>query len=542
MDDKIKVCAYCRVSTDKQSQMNSRISQEEYFKREIDNSEDYELTEIYAEEKTGTSFLKRHEFNRMVYDAGLDIDYIKRDGKIINIAYTASTREPKFKYIFVTNTSRLARNLGITQVVEQLSKKGVFIIFKDINKSTENTLDHTLIELLQVLDKSESQDKSRKVRAGNQKGIMRNRLHCNGLLFGYYYNQKENKLEVIPDEGKIIKDIFEMYSVGIGFRRIVKYLEGDGIKTRNGKYFGKSAINHILSNEKYAGLNNRGKYDTGTVFINKLSSAKIKDEYEVQETDRIEPIISKELFYKCQELRMGKVSHSLQRGLYHGISPYKGLIKCGNCESIYHSGTDRGRRYYKCKIKKEQGTKVCNSPNVQYWEIEEAIEHELKEGYINTLKEISDYYIGKLYILQKELENSINKDNTKQVSLLENELKTFLEKRNRLEDLFIDGSIDKDRFNMKKQPLDKKINELEEEIFNLSKGNEEIKAEIDSIKQTQSKLYNLGEEIKTKDDLMNELKFIWVVTYKEDKALTFVYKVYDTIDKLVNKYGLYLRD
>lgn len=53
----IKVAAYCRVSTDKDDQINSFESQKGYFERQINLNPDWELTEIYADEHAiiGTS-------------------------------------------------------------------------------------------------------------------------------------------------------------------------------------------------------------------------------------------------------------------------------------------------------------------------------------------------------------------------------------------------------------------------------------------------------------------------------------------------------
>ena len=48
----------------------------------------------------------------------------------------------------------------------------------------------------------------------------------------------------------------------------------------------KSTLRRIIDNEKYCGLNNSLKYDTGEVF-NKNSYPKVKDEYTVQPTDKI---------------------------------------------------------------------------------------------------------------------------------------------------------------------------------------------------------------------------------------------------------------
>ena len=75
MYSKIRVAAYCRVSTDMEDQLHSLSVQIKYFTEYISGHEDYELVEVYYDEGiTGTSTRKRDGFNRMIADC--------EDGKI----------------------------------------------------------------------------------------------------------------------------------------------------------------------------------------------------------------------------------------------------------------------------------------------------------------------------------------------------------------------------------------------------------------------------------------------------------------------------
>ena len=56
----IKVASYCRVSTDREDQINSFESQQKFFREYIERHPDWELCEVYADEGiTGTSTKKR---------------------------------------------------------------------------------------------------------------------------------------------------------------------------------------------------------------------------------------------------------------------------------------------------------------------------------------------------------------------------------------------------------------------------------------------------------------------------------------------------
>jgi len=66
-DGKMRVAAYCRVSTDSEEQLNSYEAQKTYYTQKIQDSPDWEMAGIYADEGiSGTSLKKRAEFNKMI--------------------------------------------------------------------------------------------------------------------------------------------------------------------------------------------------------------------------------------------------------------------------------------------------------------------------------------------------------------------------------------------------------------------------------------------------------------------------------------------
>ena len=69
MNRKIRVAAYCRVSTDMEDQLHSLSAQIKYFTEYISQHEEWELIEVYYDEGiSGTSIRKRDGFNRMIAD------------------------------------------------------------------------------------------------------------------------------------------------------------------------------------------------------------------------------------------------------------------------------------------------------------------------------------------------------------------------------------------------------------------------------------------------------------------------------------------
>ena len=109
--EKLRVAAYCRVSTDSDDQINSFIAQVRYYNDYIREQSDMVLVDVYADEGiTGTCMNKRDEFNRMMKDC--------RAGKIDRI--------------FVKSVSRFARNsLECIESVRELKKCGTTIFFEN---------------------------------------------------------------------------------------------------------------------------------------------------------------------------------------------------------------------------------------------------------------------------------------------------------------------------------------------------------------------------------------------------------------------------
>lgn len=68
---KVRVAAYCRVSTEKSDQANSYDTQKTYFMNSYSKAANEEIVEIYADLGSGTSELYRPEFTRMINDCRL---------------------------------------------------------------------------------------------------------------------------------------------------------------------------------------------------------------------------------------------------------------------------------------------------------------------------------------------------------------------------------------------------------------------------------------------------------------------------------------
>lgn len=539
MDELINVCCYCRVSTDSKDQENSFINQQSYFKNVLENNKYCNLVNIYADQGlTGTKLYKRPEFNKMLYDAGIDITehFTSKSRRAINkhVLIDMSDRKPLFNEIWIKNTSRFARNTLSFEIITALRNKGVHIKFIEQNINTKDIGTDFLLKLFQLFDEQDSRDKSIKVRTGIKEGARKGMISTNGSILGYNYIQKENRLEIIPEEAKVVKKIFELYSEGYGARRIINYLKDKNIKTRNKKDFVKTTIMRIISNEKYAGINARMKYDTGTVLVDK-HSPKVRNEKEwlIQDSDKIPAIIEKELFEKCQEIRNNKVSTINQKGVYKGYSEYAELITCGKCGSSYTRNSSNGVVFYNCSNKKRNGLKACDNNNISLKELEEAIEHEIKVGYMETLEQRKTFYIKKLLQLKENLHKRLSVDLDIIVEQQKNELSQITKKRELLFETYSDGNISKQDYSNYYKKYTDIIENMDNSIRENSKNNEQIYEDVQKVENAIKYFNTLGKPFETKEEFMKQLLYISVL---KDKKFVFGNLIDRTIQDIYNKY------
>ena len=107
---KLRVAAYCRVSTDSDEQATSYEAQIDHYTTYINGHPDWELAGIFADDGiSGTNTKKREEFNRMIDEcmAG-NIDHV-----------------------ITKSISRFARNtLDCLKYIRQLKEKNIPVFFE----------------------------------------------------------------------------------------------------------------------------------------------------------------------------------------------------------------------------------------------------------------------------------------------------------------------------------------------------------------------------------------------------------------------------
>lgn len=135
---KLRVAAYCRVSTDQEEQLLSYENQVRFYTESINRNPEYECAGIYADEGiSGTNTKKRDEFNRMILDC--------RAGKIDRI--------------ITKSISRFARNtLDCLNYVRELKGLGIGVTFEKVAIDILDAKGEVLLTILSSLAQDESRN------------------------------------------------------------------------------------------------------------------------------------------------------------------------------------------------------------------------------------------------------------------------------------------------------------------------------------------------------------------------------------------------
>ena len=571
---KKRVVAYARVSTNKQDQKNSFENQQSYFLRELSKNENYILVNlptnkegIYADKGTSGTKLVRPEFTKMLSDAGLKQVISEETGKVTD-KYEI-IEDSKFDIIFVKDTTRFARNVSADDLLKTLRQNGVIVHFLDIQRTTEKLEDITAIQIFLSLGESESTRRSTSVKMGYKEGARQGNIYMGGKIIGYDYIKRDikrpyetNILKINEKEAELVRLVFDLYTEEeLGHQQICKELAKRGYMNSKGKQYTRSTIRRMLENEKYIGVNTAGRYTYGDLFNRKQVEIDYNDEVRVkarQETQRladegivtrIEPIISKEQFKKAQEIRERNRAKYNNDCSYHGITDYARKIKCGKCGAWYTAqsrkyniGKDMQTRYYACKHRfaydEMNNVPKCSNPSIREDKLDELLNSSMYyENRLEVVREI----LGAGEQCTHTLKNAISENNDAEVLALRDKIAELTSARDKLIPLFAKGIYSEEQLESTTKEYNTQIDSLKLKVNQLSKGNDEIRADIETIKELMQSAEEEEKEIlqalktkkypkKPRKQLLKDIDYISIDIFGEP---TFVFKSLNEIEKTI---------
>ena len=375
---RLRVAAYCRVSTDQEEQESSYEAQISYYTEKINSNSEWQMAGIFADEGiTGTQAKKRPEFLKMI----------------------RLCRQRKIDVILTKSLSRFARNtVDSLNYIRELKALGIAIIFEKENINTIETDTEMMLTIMSCFAQAESESISKNVSWGIRQSFKNGNVPIQyAKLLGY--KKGENDLpEIIPEEAEIVKEIFRSYLDGMSLKQIADSLNSRGIKTKHKQTTWHSEIvKSILVNEKYTGDALLQKtYITDCITKKSRKNNGELPMYLVK--NHHEPIISRADFNRVQEemARRGAkrtIADKLtktEQGKYSAKYALSELLVCGECGTHYRRVTWTAKGFkeikWRCINRIQYGKKKChNSPTV-----DEQVLHKAIVSAINEFCEVKD--------------------------------------------------------------------------------------------------------------------------------------------------------
>lgn len=191
---KLRVAAYCRVSTDSEEQATSYEAQVEHYTKYIENNPEWELAGIFADDGiSGTSTKKRGEFNRMV----------------------EACMAGQIDMIITKSISRFARNtLDCLKYIRELKEKNIPVFFEKENINTMDSKGEVLLTIMASLAQQESQSLSQNIKLGLQYRYQNGEVQVNHNRFLGYTKDEDGHLIIEPTEAEVVKRIYWEYLGG----------------------------------------------------------------------------------------------------------------------------------------------------------------------------------------------------------------------------------------------------------------------------------------------------------------------------------------
>ena len=338
--EQTKAVAYCRVSTNKNAQLDSLEAQEGFFK-EYAQRNAYNLVNIYADPgKSGVKIKNRTALIKLLSDA----------------------KQGLFSIVLIKDVSRLARNtVDFLTSIRNLKALGVKVVFVNYDQSSSESSEF-MLTLLSAIAQEESANTSKRVKFG--KAINAKQGRVPNLVYGYEKISGEYfTLKILENEAKVISDIFNMYAnENIGANKIAETLNNKAIKTKRGNNWSQNAISRILTNKIYTGQVVNGKEEIED-FLTGRREKKDESNWNIIQNENLR-IIPDEIFEKAQnilEIRRKKFESGFRETEKHIFSS---LIKCSECGSSYKRLTRRYKNTYHrwvCGKRNVMGLSACSN-------------------------------------------------------------------------------------------------------------------------------------------------------------------------------------
>ncbi len=416
---------YCRVSSKEQEETGYSLPSQEKLLKEYLERKGFNTLKVFSVSESASGAKQRKIFAEMM-------EYMTKHN---------------VKNLLVEKVDRLTRNLKEAVVagdwLDEDKDRKIHFVKQNLILHKEAKSDEKFrwdIEI--VLAKKFIANLSEEVKKGQAEKLAQGWLPTRPPIGYKTIGDKGHKIHVIDKEvAPFVKKVFELYASGnYSMEALRQKLYSEGFRTRSGKKPAKNRIEDILNEPFYY----------GAMRWNKVLYVEAKQE----------PIITRELFNKAQEVRNKKLAPSKSK---HNFQ-FKKMMKCGECGGTITAEIQKGIIYYHCNHYNECTQKPYTT--------EEELETQLFgvfKFFENITKEEAE-----------QIKAKIKLNHAQETEYKENTLKTlnarYVQLQSRLDTLYndrLDQKISSDFWDKKREEVNKEQLEIQEQISRIK--NEETK-------------------------------------------------------------------
>jgi len=409
--------SYIRVSTQRQGQHGTSLAEQQAAIDRFAQTWDLKITNRFTEMQTAAKRGTRNVYSSML----------------------KQLKQGKAQGVIIHKIDRSARNLKDWAELLSLADAGVEVHFASESLDLTSRGGRLSADIQAVV----ASDFIRNLREETIKGLygrLKQGLYPFRAVQGYLDTGPGNPKAIDPVSGPLVRKAFETYSTGeIGLHDLAERLFRAGLKSRTGKKVTINGLSTIFHNPFYIGVIRIKK--TGETF-----------------RGRHEPLISHELFEKVQDVLAEKNIKKVNRHFF----AYRRMIRCRACGNSLIPERRQSYVYYRCH------TRTCSRISLT--------EENLTARYLGCLQsfKLSDV---ELAFMEREAKREIalmSEEKETSEAHLQLQLEQTTDRLSILADALIDGLIDKETYNLKKEKLVEQEVRIRSSLSSLPKNGEDL--------------------------------------------------------------------
>lgn len=320
----------------------------------------YYIAKTYCEVVSGESIAARPEIQKLLEEVSAGL----------------------YAGVLVVDVERLARGNGADQAyisqVFQFSGTKIITPMKIYDPSNE--FDEEYFEFGLFMSRREYKTINRRLIRGRDSSASEGKYLGSIAPYGYtrvkLRQEKGYTLEVHPEEGPVVQEIFALYLAHSGTKQIANELNDRAIPTRHGGLWTYSTISQIITNPVYMGKIRRGwsrqtrSMENGVV---KRHIRRSKDMNSYSLYDGLHPALVKEAdFLRAQELRASAKPSAKVKETFTLQNPFAGILYCAVCGKRIGRTTSSARRNTPPRLRCVNG-RNCHNRSAYLEEVEQEI-------------------------------------------------------------------------------------------------------------------------------------------------------------------------